>query len=143
MSRHTVTVLRILAVGSALTVLACQISNRQQLATETAAAAGDAGSPGYAGSKPAAPPVRAAGTKSARMITPPPAGSSPQAPPQPTAPAPAEVTTPLLSPPTPPAAASNPAPTRVRGFGSKSAPAMTPSDIRRMQQQGQQSVNQR
>lgn len=133
MSRHTVIVLRILAVGSALTVLACQISNRQQQATETAAAAGDTGSPGYAGAKPTAPPVRAAGTKSARMITPPPSGSSQQAPPQPTAPKPAEVTTPLLPPPTPPAAA----PTRVRGFGSKSAPAMTPSDVRQMQQRSQ------
>lgn len=48
MNRPVILTLRVLAIGSALTAITCQVANRQQLAN---AAAGDPGAPG-----PAAPP---------------------------------------------------------------------------------------
>jgi len=52
MNRPALIILRVLAIGSALTAITCQVANRQKLANASTAAAGDRGAPG-----PAAPPT--------------------------------------------------------------------------------------
>jgi hypothetical protein len=131
MSRQFVIVLRILAVGSALTILACQIVNRQK---QAGAATGDRGTPGPEATE--AGREWAASSKSARALSPREIRAvREQTASQQTLTLP-EPTSVVQSPPplVPAPAPMRPAPDRVRGFGSKSAPAILPSDVRKMKQ---------
>jgi len=145
MSRSALLTLRILAVGGALTVLACQVVNQQRQANTgpSAGAAGDRGEPGA--STPAAPTrisgtkslhrapgstqsrgenttvppaarVHAAGTKSARMVTPADVAPRPAATPLPTG------------------AAVAPSPLPQAFPGTKSMRVMTAEDLRKLRQ---------
>ncbi len=139
MSRSTLLILRVLAVGGALTVLACHVVRRQQEAT--AGAAGDRGTTG----SNAPPPVRISGTKS---LGPAP-GRQPGAP-ESSQPVPVPngqdtiivgtKSAPVLNPAdvktflTEPAPAPQP-PVRPAIPSTKSARMITPAEVQRFQQQ--------
>ncbi|HEX2748856.1 MAG TPA: hypothetical protein VHM91_12700 [Verrucomicrobiales bacterium] len=140
MPRPAIIALRILAVGSALTILACQIANRQKQAQD----AGDRSVPGSGASaeKKAMRPEDywAASSKSGPMVRPDQLKKTPAAPApvQTASPAPPPENSIPMGEPLPPMAPSK-MPTHTRGFGSKSAPLVTPSDLRQLQQSTQQS----
>jgi hypothetical protein len=142
MSRPALLILRVLAVGGALTVLACHVVRRQQDAT--AGASGERGTAG-ANAVQAPAPVRMSGTKS---LGPAPGAlpGVPENPPSASAPAgpdviivgtksapvlnPADVK-PLLPNPVPPAAPAPQPPVRSAIPSTKSARMITPSEVQR------------
>jgi hypothetical protein len=156
MSRSTLLILRILAIGGALTVLACHVVRRQQEAT-----AGVSGDRGAAGAN-AVPPTPAvtyiSGTKSLQALPlKPPAGQSSgdvatSQPPQRDWIILGTKSAPVLSPadlqptaphPAPSAAPAQP-PARPAFPSTKSARMITPAEVQRFQQQqtapAQQSI---
>jgi hypothetical protein len=148
MSRSTLLILRILAIGGALTVLACHVVRRQQEAT-----AGVSGDRGAAGAN-AVPPTPAvtyiSGTKSLQALPlKPPAGQSSgdlatSQPPQRDWIILGTKSAPVLSPadlqptapsPAPTAAAAPQPPARPAFPSTKSARMITPAEVQRFQQQ--------
>jgi len=145
MSRSTLFILRVLAIGGALTVLACHVVRRQQEAT--AGAAGDRGTAG----EEAAAPTRVPGTKSVVVQS-----RQPVVKLKPANPAPAPATPnpdiylygtksaavlkpadlqPAVPNPAPPAAPAPQPPVRAAIPSTKSARMITPAEVQRFQQQ--------